>query len=482
MSRPDVKQIPIDIVGGLAFDRYTKMSTENTYNMLVSNNALVPYAGYEAVLTILAGENVEARGAFRSIAFNHLIIVINRNLYIVSTILGFSFIGQLDTSSGPVYITENEAHQVAIVDGLNIYIFNTQTSAFSKVPNLDFKPIYITFQDGYFIAASGETTQWRLSGPNNGFSWPADARNIGLLQTKPDTMQAVIGFNRQLFVFGKTVTEIWHDVGNTLFPYQRDNSISINYGVLSPATIAAEFDIVVWLASNQMSGPTLVYSTGGPPKPLATDGIEFLLDRLTNPEDSSGFLFQEDGHIFYQITFPTDNLSLVYDFSESKFYTLTDTNLNFHIARASVFFNNKNYFISFIDGKLYEFSTEITTYDRQTIPRIRITKNFRLPTGDRFVVSRVAVNMEQGASNQVQVVELSLSKDGGYTYGNAVSKTLNSLGNFKNRLNFWNLGSANDWVFQFRFYAGNDSVRPRPEGMHATERFVIIDAVMDIQR
>lgn len=476
----NIKQVPIDIVGGLAFDRYTKMSTENTYNMLVSSNCLVPYAGYKAVTTILAGQDVEARAIYRSIPFNHLIIVMEQNVYIVSPNLGVSFIATLDTSSGPVYITENEKNQIAFSDGLNIYVLNFKTSAFQKVPNLDFAPGPLTFQDGYIIAASLGTSAWRLSGLNDALSWPADAPNVGALQTKPDTVQSVVAFNRQLFIFGSTVAEIWHDVGNTLFPYQRDNALSINYGVLSAQTIASEFNLVVWLASNQQSGPTIVYSTGGPPIPLSTDGIDFLLGELTQPENSSAFLFQEDGHIFYQITFPGDNLSLVYDFSEKRFYTLTDHNLNFHIAKRAAFFTNRNFFISNQDGKLYEFSTSFSTYDGETIPRIRITKNFRLPAADRFIVSRLFILMEQGASDQKQIVQLLLSKDGGYTYGSARTKQLNSLGNYPNRMNFWELGTSNDLVFQFRFYAGNTEPRPDPSGMNSTERFIIIDAGMEI--
>ena len=476
------KQIPINIVGGLAFDRYTKMATENTFNMIVSSNALVPYAGYELAVTLLSGSDVEARAIYRSIPFNHLIIVVNQNVYLVSTNLGRTLIATLTTTDGPVYITENEASQIAIADGTNIYILNTKTSLFSIVQNLDFEPGYITYQDGYFIAADTSSNQWRLSELGNGLSWPDDAPNAGFLQTKPDTTQAVVAFNRQLFVIGKIVTEIWHDVGNTLFPYQRDNAISINYGVLNAQTIASEFDLIVWLASNQQSGPTIVYSTGGPPIPLSTDGIDFLLGGLEEPENSSAFLFQEDGHIFYQITFPGDNLTLVYDFNEKKFCTLTNTKLDFHIARSAAFFINKNFFISHIDGILYEFSTRITTYDRKTIPRIRMTKNFRLPSADRFVVNRLAINLEQGASDTVQKVELLMSKDGGYTYGNVLSRTFNTLGNYKNKLNFWNLGTANDLVFQFRFYAGTDTLRPVPVGMNTNERFIVIDAVMDIYR
>ena len=38
--------IPLDLVGGNKFGRYKKVSVEQTFNMMVSDDALVDYAGY----------------------------------------------------------------------------------------------------------------------------------------------------------------------------------------------------------------------------------------------------------------------------------------------------------------------------------------------------------------------------------------------------------------------------------------------------
>lgn len=481
MTRPfEKKQIPLDVVGSINFNRYVKMSSENTYNMVIISDFLVPAPGYELALKVLVGDVVEGRGIFRSVASNMVVMVVNSEVYTISPALGKAFRGNLETSTGPVFISENNANQIAIVDGAALYILRSDTFTFTTV-TLDFTPVYIDYQDGYFNAATGTTNQWRLSELNNGLSWPADVNGIGLLQSKPaDVTVATVAFNRQLFVFGRTVTEIWHDVGNTLFPYQRDNASQINYGLYAVGSLAADFDYVVWLGSNQNGSPTLIYSTGGPPIILGTDGIQFQISQLKNAQNCSGFLYSESGHIYYQITFLEDNISWLYDFSEKRFYTVTDPNLDHHIARKGVFFDNQNYFMAFNDGNLYRLSSSITTYDRHSIPYIRITKNYRLPTGSRLICSRLSLNMEQGASDQIQKVELSVSRDGGYEYGNVVSQTLNSLGNYANRLDFWNLGSGNDWVFQFRFYAGNSEPRPIPPGRNSTERFVIVDGVVEM--
>lgn len=479
-------QQDLGIVGGASFGRYPKISIENTYNMIVADNALVPYPGYRSVLNVQSSEG--AREIFRSISFDHMIIVIENDVFAISTALGKFKIGELVSEEGAVYITENGIDKIVFVDGTeNIYIYDT-VHGFSIIPNtiatFGFRPIYITFQDGYFIVADGDSNEWRLSAPNDPTQWPTDGSGTGKLQTRGDRPQAVVEFKRQLFVMGTAVSEIWHDVGNTLFPYQRDNSTAVNYGVLSAQTIACEFDLLVWLGQNKNAGPVILVSTGGAPETLATDGIEYLLDSLQDASDSSAFLFQENGHTFYQITFNTDNISLTYDFKTKLFFTLTNYNYDYHIAKRATFFNNKNYFVSYVDGKLYQFGNEFTDYDGHAIPRVRITKPFRRPDGSMFQINNIQLTLEQGLSTQIQKVYLSLSKDGGESFGNILTKELNNFGNRRNRLRFFNLGMANDVSVKFVFLAHNPKRPPVSPSVEInmptdTKRFVIINAVLE---
>jgi len=231
---------------------------------------------------------------------------------------------------------------------------------------------------------------------------------------------------------------------------------------------------MVWLGSNEYSAASILVSTGSTPEKIATDGIEFELDNLNNPEDSFGFLFEEDGHIFYQINFPSDNVSYVYDFNEKKFFNVTDQSLNSHIARRMSFFNNTHLFITKKDGGLYEMSSNLYTYKESireedagfTIPRIRITSPKKLPKAERFIVDSVDLTMEQGYSNEDLKVDLSVSKDGAQEFGTTWSKSLKGIGDRPNKFNYRKIGAANDITFQFKFW-GND-------------RFIITDGSMEI--
>lgn len=417
------KQAPLNIVGSSTFGRYPKISVEKTYNLFQSDDFLVPYSGYQAIRDargeiISLGNN--GRGLFTSVNLNRMIAVVGNKVYALNVIFNpratnpYQFnqtqVGTLDTFDSDVFIAENNAGQVAISDSSNIYIYNPNgTTIFQKVTT-DFIPGFITFQDTYFICAASQDTfysppannTWRLSAQNDGTSWPSDAAHIGLLETKPDTVVGVARFPSRgnlLFVFGQTVTEPWFNVGYQLFPYQRNSNFNIDYGCANPATIASIDEIVAWLGQNEKSGPIILYSDGGVPKKITTDGIDYLLSQMQNPLDSEAFMYRQDGHLFYHINFYTDNTSLFYDFNTDKFYHASDENMNYFIAKQVAFFKNQYYFVTKNNGNIYAFDTIYTTYDGEIIPRIRTCRSIRERSQEDFIVNDTGFTIEQGTTN-----------------------------------------------------------------------------------
>lgn len=538
------KEFPINIVGSSTFGRYPKISVEKTYNMFMSDNFMVDYAGYAiAVPSSEFGGATQGRAIFTSTKFNSIVVVMGSNVYLVNitfsqsqqevTFFQVFRIGTLQTQTGVVYIAENNKPQIGISDGTAFYIYDPALNpSFQTVP-LDFVPGYLTFHDTYFIMPAMGTNSWRLSASNDGTSWPNSQQKVGALQTKPDNVQAVVRFpskGNMIFVMGSIVTEAWFDTGAQLFPYQRNNQFNIDYGCIQPATVAYMDEIVVWLAQNEKSGPIIVYSNGGMPEKITTDGIDFLFGSLQNPQDSQGFLYRQDGHLFYHINFYSDNLSLFYDFNTKRFYHASDQNLNYFIASEVAFTNNQYYFVTRNNANIFSFDTNFTTYEDvdslgnvtiNEIPRIRICQNIRTPGQDYSIVNDVGFTIESGETDYQQQdlgpiifitqdgaqliaqgsggsfiaqdgtnlitqdgipligqqvnntetmvfiaqqdadtgtsnlslprVDLSISTDGGATFGNEWSYFLPAVGHRKNRLMWWQCGIANDFVPQFKF-------------------------------
>jgi hypothetical protein len=551
------KKSPVNIAGSSTFGRYPKISIEKTYNMFISDNWLVPYSGYQiAVSSSDFALSTEGRAIFTSTKFDRLVVVQGANVYLVNIEYSqqleevvFSqvvLIGTMQTNTGVVYIAENNKPQIGISDGTAFYIYDpTVMPSFKAIP-LTFTPGYLTFHDGYFnLAASNDTSSalgsatpvnntWHLSAFNDGTNFPDASSSIGLLQSKPDNVQAVVRFpskGNMIFVMGSIVTEAWFDTGVQLFPYQRNNQFNIDYGCIQPATVAYMDEIVVWLGQSEKSGPVILYSNGGMPNRISNDGIDYLFATLQNPEDSQGFLYRQDGHLFYHINFYTDNLSLFFDFNNQKIYHASDQNLNYFIAAEVAYFNNQYYFVTKNNGNLFALDTVINTYQDvdnlgnvsiHEIPRIRTCANIRIPEQEYMIINDIGFTIESGETDYQQQnlgpiilitqdgsqlitqggflgfmtqdgfdlitqdgallvpqnvsagteevliaqqmantgitnlslphVDLSISIDGGATFGNEWAYYLPPIGHRKNRLMWWQLGIANDFVPQFKFW------------------------------
>jgi hypothetical protein len=552
----NTKPYPLNIVGSSNFGRYNKISAERTYNMFMSDSFMIPYAGYYPVINqSVFNSGKSGRGAYNSIKFNRLVLVIDSNVWFVNISYDTAtnnyiyappvLIGQLNTSTGVVYIVENNKPQLVISDNTMLYIYDPAINSSLQPYNyfnggqvLSFIPGYITFHDNYILVAASNdiavvnapaNNTWRLSAINDATTFPNDSSSIGLLQTKPDNTQAVVRFpskGNMIFVMGRNVTEAWFDTGAQLFPYQRNNQFNIDYGCLNPATVAYMDELVVWLAANERSGAVIMYSNGGMPKPISTDGIDYLFSLLTTPQDSQAFLYRQDGHVFYHINFYTDNLSLMYDFNTQKIYNACDQNLNYFIAAEVAYFNNQYYFVSKNTGNLYAFDTTYYTYSDtdannnvviNEIPRFRICGHIRTPDQDYGIINDIGFTIETGETDYQQQsigpiylitqdsrqivtqgdvgffvtqdnnfiitqngeylvsqqpgfivdnliaqqsailyitprVDLSMSYDGGASFGNEQPYVLNPIGKRRNRLMWWQQGINNDAVPMFKFW------------------------------
>lgn len=441
---------PIDIVGATNPGRYNKISAEATYNMIVSNGALVPYSGYRKARSI--ADSGKARAIFRSELGNFLLVVVDDGVYRVSTGLSSQKIGDLTTTSGSVEIDENGSSEIAISDGAQLYRYDYESDTFDTQIPFPGPPVIapnsITQSLGYLFVTGLEKNFFGYSAVNDMTTFP----NVNQNEIGSDKIVGVAQFREMVFVFGQRHTKIWRDMGLAEDPFRLDQSVVMEYGCLNKDSIAVGIDFVCWVAASEDTNASIMVSTGGNPQALSTDGIDFKLSQLSAPEDCSGFIFQEDGHVFYQVTFETDNLTLVYDFTSKGFIYVTDENLDHHIAKKVVNFNGKYYFISYDDANLYEMGSHLTTYNGAIIPRIRITKNHSSPTYSLIRCDKLEVVAEQGMEDGSMHIDMAISKDGGESFGHYTRKELSRKGDRKGVIRFWRLGTARDWTYQFRFY------------------------------
>ncbi len=92
MTSPNTMNVPFNMVGSTVFGRYNKISSEQTYNMIISDDWMVPYAGYQAVLTL--STTGKGRGIFNSSRSNRIIAVAGIQVFSIAPIGIFPFVAE----------------------------------------------------------------------------------------------------------------------------------------------------------------------------------------------------------------------------------------------------------------------------------------------------------------------------------------------------------------------------------------------------
>lgn len=401
--------------------------------MFVSDSYLVSYPGYKKKVAARAAGR--GRGLFHSTRSDVLVEVIGSKVFVIDGVFGTTEVpGSLASQTGEIYMDENLNSQVCIVDGINAYILtlkqpytlNIQTDG--PLSDGTLIPNYVRFHDTFFLIGNGNLTsagsRWYAYSFNKG---PPDQPVITpasliavttelFLQTKPDFALAVIPIpsaSNSVLVMGKTVCEIQQNIGGVK-NYIRNQSINVDFGCLSVATIASSDKHVVWLGSNADNGPTIMVFQGNQATTLSTDGINNMMANIKFPDQSTAFFHRVAGHLIYQITFfnTADNISLAYDFDTQLFCHVTDQFQGCHPAMNVVYFKLKNYFQSFKDGSLYEMGLNISYIDENiaknaldpdyntdllwTIPRMRIVNDVSQGDSGRFRSNSFVLPIVQG--------------------------------------------------------------------------------------
>lgn len=427
--------VPVNVVGSSKFGVYPKISLEKTYNMYMSDDWLINYYGYKKVAEYTSVG--KGRGAYYSTRLDLNVIIIGTAVFIVSTGLGATNIGNIENSTDEISIAENLAGQIAICDQNALYIIDTtagysltkQIFGTSGYPTATVIPGYVFYHNSFFIVTStpqsSDSSNWYIFEPVSGNNTKVQLASGSSeatkpIQTKPDHCIAgcrIPGGGNNILLLGSSVGEIWTNVSEVTF-YRRVQSMNLDFGIASIETLAQDERYIMFLAQNSDNKYFLVLMSGNSWKAISTDGIDHLIESFYSPETSTAFFYRQDGHLFYQITFydERDNISLFYDVTADVFYHTCDEKYDYHPARQCITFDNKAYFISLNDGCLYEMNSTYTTYDYTladnneernqnnddsgfVIPRIRIMKAVRKTDCSIFTAIRFSFWLEQGITN-----------------------------------------------------------------------------------
>lgn len=386
-----------------------------------------------------------------------LYAVAGRYLYSISNAWAYTQIGQLNTTSGNVSMSDNGINLV-LVDGTNGYTCVLIGNAFTQItdPNFINGATQVSYLDGYFIFNKANTKSFFCS---DLLAVTFTALNSAAKEGSPDYIVGHCVTNQQLYLFGSQSLEIWYDSGSTPCPFSRIQGASIRYGCAAPFSIAKVQSVPYWLGGDD-SGIGIIYMMpgNGAPQRISTPAIEAAIRSAgtTNAANARAWTYQQGGHAFYCLNVPGLSTTWVYDAITGSWHERTfkgSWGFERHKVDCSSVAYGANVVGDYASGNIYTLDQSSLTDNGTPIVRLRSAPH--LTSGlVRLMHSRFQLDMETGVGldgttqGSDPKVMLRWSDDGGHSWSNEHWVSAGKIGKTKTRAIWRRLGHSRDRVYE----------------------------------
>lgn len=393
--------------------------------------------------------------------------VIGSRVYTVSTAYVWTLLGTLTTNTGYVSITDNTLAAV-IVDGSTTgYAIKLSTNAYAAISPVNFFGAdTVWYMDTYLLFNRLDTNQFYFTFSNATYEQliggtAFDPLDIAAKTGGSDNIVGIAVMHRELWLIGSKTSEVWFDAGSADFAFQAMPGAFVEHGCTAAGSIA-KFDLALYWLGQDMAGNSVVFEGAQyRVRDIVTPAIAKEIATYATKSDAIGFCYQQETHVFYVLTFPSANVTWVYDIKEGSWHRRcwSDENGGLNRWRANCFstFNNQLVVGDFENGNLYGLNLDTYLDNEDPIVRIRsfphvTEENDRLIHKNMIAAFEVGNQMSDSTLDQ-DMVSLRWSDNAGKSYGEAVLQSFGNTGNYLTSMQWNRLGLARDRVYEFSWSA-----------------------------
>jgi hypothetical protein len=271
----------------------------------------------------------------------------------------------LATDSNPATISSNgtNGHQLFVTSGGIGYIFDLNDNTFTTIAATGFpSPVVMgNYVDSYFIALKAQSNQFNISALLDGLSW--NGLDVAQTSLSSDPKLAIGISHRNVFVFGEKRTEVWSNTGAANFPFAPNPGVFIEHGIIAPFSVVNLDNTLYWLGGDEQGAGVVWRANGYTPERVSTHGIEYFINTYPTIKDAIGFAYQDEGHSYFWLYFPTAPTSLVYDVSTGLWHERALWNPDLmdwepHLARCHCYAFGKHLVGDRQSGSVYHMSLD----------------------------------------------------------------------------------------------------------------------------
>lgn len=417
-------------------------------------------------------------------------VVSANKVYAVNPRSGIStFLFNIPSFMGPVYAAECTASnlptppgQVLFVDGAAAYCWNYLTNTVSvALPGAvntsisQAVPSALVGQDGFALVNNTGTNQLWQSNFGDFSTFPASQYSTNF--SSSDSIVALAGIHREVWVFKSRTVEVNIDSGTAGAPgfnFSILQGVDIPVGCTAPGSVAKLKDGLIWLGGDETGDGVVFHANGYQAAPVSTYTISQIIQAMPISSDAIGFVHQWSKHWFYELTFPTANITFVFDLTTKKWHqraSFSEVGFARNRSNCHCMVGSNDWIGDYQNGNIYTYGQNVFTdagVNRRWLRSWRALPEDQ-ETSKAFSVDFLNIFFETGMTvppgTNPQIC-LRWSYDGGYTWPGSRFIPLGQVGQtawkvFTNRLGSTGFNKGTDLVFEI---SGSDPINIKITG------------------
>ena len=388
------------------------------------------------------------------------LFVVSRNLlYVIDTAGTVTELGDVGGSTARVYMAANGAddNQILVISEGEGYIYDPSLGTpFQQVIDADFSAgIGVASLNQIFWVPRPDSNTLQGSGTADGLSWDA-LRRVSAEQD-PDLLVQPIRLTSALWLMGKKTCEYWQvDQSDTTNPIRPVAGATIMRGVGANESIATYQNNAFWLADDF----TVWQISGNQAEKISDLNIEYAisgdgrsLPGYTLPERATGFFIDHPVHKQYVLTFPSDNVTWVFDVLTRLWHRRESFDIGRWRGAESALFNNEVLIGDYRLGKIWlltekEFTEDGDTLKCQLVPPAIRNKEFDMTVDSITLFMEVGVGLISnidafGIAKALPIdpkIKVEYSRDGGAIWHTKEDLSIGRIGDRDIRVRARNFG------------------------------------------
>ncbi len=402
--------------------------------------------------------------------------VIGPTLYEISGGGARTVRGTVAVDLNPATITANGdgGAQLFITSGGVGYCYDLLTNTLSTV--LASGASMGAMLDGYFISLDATSSTFFLSDLLDGTTW--NPTQFAQRTSAPDPWRSMLVNPRDLWLFGEETSEVWFDAGTQPFPFAPNQTALVQYGVAANFSPCRVSNQVAWLSRTRNGAGQVILTNGYTPQVISTHALQFAMSQYPRIDDAIGQSYEDQGHTFYILTFPSAQATWAFDLATGEWcergtWIVEDNRFDAWRPQYHAYAFGQHLVGDRETGDIYRMAIDLGyDVDGRELRRVR-----RAPAlsneNKRLFFSSLEIELEPGLGTvsglgENPQIELRYSNDGGKTFQSAGTMSAGRMGAYRTRV-IWNrLGSARDRVFEvvvsdpipWRLLAADLALRP----------------------